>query len=194
VRLCRADSCVDGIPSTTCSRSARDRVEVLVEEDVGWPDISARLRDLESGTVVYCCGPAGMIAAAEASSWRIRHLVAPHRAFFIPFGCRRRCLHSVRRSPFALTARTWCSRFHRTEACCRSSATWCRAIHRRAGRARAEYARRRCCPGGSTTGDRVLSLEECERGDVMMVCVSRADGDLPHSRRPNCYERPIKPN
>jgi ferredoxin len=26
--------------------------------------------------------------------------------------------------------------------------------------------------------DRVLSLQECERGDVMMVCVSRAESDL----------------
>jgi hypothetical protein len=26
--------------------------------------------------------------------------------------------------------------------------------------------------------DRVLSKEECERGDVMMICVSRAKDDL----------------
>lgn len=40
-------------------------LEVLPEEEVGWPDLEAIVSDQPAGTAVYCCGPAGMIAAVE---------------------------------------------------------------------------------------------------------------------------------
>jgi ferredoxin len=154
-----------------------DRVEILIEEEVGRPDIAARFRDLRSGTIVYCCGPTGMIAAAEATSWRIGtsslHVERFHPlrvpaallAFGSPFSVRLeredvvlevpsdRSLLSVIRDVLP----------HYPSSCGSGSCGVCEA---------------KVLSGRIDQRDRVLSLQECERGDVMMVCVSRAEGDL----------------
>jgi ferredoxin-NADP reductase len=154
-----------------------DRVEVLVEEEVGRPDIAARFRGLESDTVVYCCGPAGMIAAAEASSWRIGtsslHIERFHPvrvptsvlAFGSPFSVRLDREDVVLKVP---SNRSLLSVIRDVvpsypSSCGSGSCGVCEA---------------KVLSGRIDHRDRVLSLEECERGDVMMVCVSRADGDL----------------
>ena len=40
-------------------------LEVLPEDEAGWPDLDAIVSSAPAGTAVYCCGPAGMIAALE---------------------------------------------------------------------------------------------------------------------------------
>ncbi|MER7502705.1 PDR/VanB family oxidoreductase [Nonomuraea pusilla] len=42
-----------------------DRVAVRPQDEQGLPDLRAELERLPEGTAVYCCGPAGLIAAVE---------------------------------------------------------------------------------------------------------------------------------
>jgi ferredoxin-NADP reductase len=154
-----------------------DRVEVLVEEEVGRPDIAARFRDLESGTLVYCCGPAGMIAAVEAASWRIGtsslHVERFHPvrvpASVLAFGS----AFSVRLAREGVLLEVPPDRSLLSvirdvvpgypSSCGSGSCGVCEA---------------KVLSGRIDHRDRVLSREECERGDVMMVCVSRAESEL----------------
>lgn len=48
-----------------------DRVQVVPEEEAGQLDLPAALGSHADGTVVYCCGPEGLLAAVEAhaSAW-----------------------------------------------------------------------------------------------------------------------------
>jgi ferredoxin-NADP reductase len=43
----------------------RDRVTVVAEDEEGLPDLDALLSDVPEGTAVYCCGPEGLMAAVE---------------------------------------------------------------------------------------------------------------------------------
>jgi len=154
-----------------------DRVEVLVEDEVGRPDLAARFRDLESGTVVYCCGPAGMIAAAEATSWRIGtsslHVERFHPlrvptsvlAFGSPFSVR------LDREDVQLEVPSDRSLLSVIRDVVPSYPSSC-------GSGSCGVCEAKVLSGRIDHRDRVLSLQECERGDVMMVCVSRAEGDL----------------
>ncbi len=53
-------------------------VEVLPEDEAGWPDLDAILSAAPPGTAVYCCGPAGMIAAVEEACDRLLEPGALH--------------------------------------------------------------------------------------------------------------------
>jgi ferredoxin-NADP reductase len=154
-----------------------DRVEILVEEEVGRPDIPARFRQIEEGTVVYCCGPTGMIAAAEASSWRIGtsslHVERFHPvrvpqsvlAFGPPFSVRLERQDVLLEVPSDRSL-LWVIRDvvpNYPSSCGSGSCGVCEA---------------KVLSGRIDHRDRVVSLEECERGDVMMVCVSRGAEDL----------------
>ncbi|WP_435854646.1 PDR/VanB family oxidoreductase [Streptomyces triculaminicus] len=44
-----------------------DRVHVVPEDECGRPDLEAWLGEVRDGLRVYCCGPAGLLAAAEAA-------------------------------------------------------------------------------------------------------------------------------
>jgi ferredoxin-NADP reductase len=154
-----------------------DRVEILIEEEVGRPDIAARFRDLPRGTVVYCCGPTGMIAAAEATSWRIGtsllHVERFHPlrvptsllAFGSPFSVRLQHEDVVLEVP---SDRSLLSVIRDVLPSYPSSC----------GSGSCGVCETKVLSGRIDHRDRVLSLQECERGDVMMVCVSRAESDL----------------
>ncbi|MBT2410567.1 oxidoreductase [Streptomyces sp. ISL-12] len=43
-----------------------DRVRVVATREQGRPDLSALAAELDDGTLVYCCGPAPLLSAAEA--------------------------------------------------------------------------------------------------------------------------------
>jgi ferredoxin-NADP reductase len=154
-----------------------DRVEILVEAEVGRPDISARFRDLPRGTVVYCCGPKGMITAAEATSWRIGtsmlHVERFHPIrvpttlvdFGAPFSVRLAREDVVLEVP---SDRSLLSVIRDVlpgypSSCGSGSCGVCEAT---------------VLSGQIDHRDRVLSQQECERGDVMMVCVSRGETEL----------------
>ncbi|MFF1716478.1 flavin reductase family protein [Streptomyces sp. NPDC058268] len=59
---------LDGMPSAEeLRRSSGDRVRIVETERRGRPDLDALAAVLEAGTLVYCCGPAAMLEAAEAA-------------------------------------------------------------------------------------------------------------------------------
>ncbi|MGB8944873.1 MAG: PDR/VanB family oxidoreductase [Streptomyces sp.] len=59
---------LDGMPfAEELRRSYGDRVRIVETERQGRPDLDALAAVLEAGTLVYCCGPAAMLAAAEAA-------------------------------------------------------------------------------------------------------------------------------
>ncbi|WP_225636300.1 PDR/VanB family oxidoreductase [Streptomyces solaniscabiei] len=58
-----------------------DRVTVVAEDEDGLPDLDAFLADLPEGAAVYCCGPEGLTAAVEE---RLPEGTAPHLERFAP--------------------------------------------------------------------------------------------------------------
>ncbi|MFD2416295.1 PDR/VanB family oxidoreductase [Amycolatopsis pigmentata] len=44
-----------------------DRVRIVATDEQARPDFAALAADLDPGTLIYCCGPASMLAAAEAA-------------------------------------------------------------------------------------------------------------------------------
>lgn len=56
-------------------------VTVVAEDEDGRPDVDAFLADLSEGTAVYCCGPEGLMAAVAE---RLPAGVAPHLERFAP--------------------------------------------------------------------------------------------------------------
>ncbi|MEW2064251.1 PDR/VanB family oxidoreductase [Streptomyces sp. NPDC007002] len=44
-----------------------DRVTVVAQDEAGHPDVAGALADLSPGTAVYCCGPEPLMAAATAA-------------------------------------------------------------------------------------------------------------------------------
>jgi ferredoxin-NADP reductase len=42
-----------------------DRVTIVPQDEAGMPDLGALLADPQEGTVVYCCGPEGLLSAVE---------------------------------------------------------------------------------------------------------------------------------
>ena len=56
-----------GMPFADELRAAHgDRVRVHATEELGRPDLAAEAAELGPGALVYCCGPASMLDAAEA--------------------------------------------------------------------------------------------------------------------------------
>jgi ferredoxin-NADP reductase len=154
-----------------------EKVTVMVEDEVGRPDFVALFRDVDHGTQVYCCGPAGMIAAAEATSWRIG-TASLHIERFHPIRVPA-SFHTIG-SPFTV-------RLDRQDVVLevpedRSLLSVIRDVvpsyPSSCGSGSCGVCETRVLSGTIEHRDRVLSLQECERGDVMMVCVSRGSDDL----------------
>jgi ferredoxin-NADP reductase len=154
-----------------------EQVEVMVEEEVGRPDFVGLFRSLVPGTQVYCCGPSGMIAAAEATSWRIG-TTSLHIERFHPIRVPA-SFHTIG-SPFTV-------RLERQAAALevpadRSLLSVIRDVvpsyPSSCGSGSCGVCETRVLSGTIEHRDRVLSVEECDRGDVMMVCVSRGVDEL----------------
>jgi ferredoxin-NADP reductase len=155
----------------------KDHVATLFEDEVGRPDIAGLFSALRPGTVVYCCGPKGMIAAAEAASWRIGtrqlHLERFHPtlvpASVLSFG------HAfdvrLERHDVVLHVPPERSLLSIVRDVVPSAPSSC-------GSGSCGVCETRVLAGEIEHRDRVLSAEECARGDVMMICVSRAKSDL----------------
>ena len=154
-----------------------EHVTILYEDEAGRPDVAALFSSLDAGTVVYCCGPAGMLRAAEAASWRIGtrslHLERFHptpvppsvMSFGSEFDVRLEregvVLHVPRDRSVLSVVREVLAKV--PSSCGSGSCGVCET---------------RVLSGEIDHRDRVLSAEECERGDVMMICVSRAKSGL----------------
>ncbi|MEU6479833.1 PDR/VanB family oxidoreductase [Streptomyces sp. NPDC047017] len=66
--LLYAGPSADSMPfSAELRRGYGDRVRIVETKREGRPDLDALAATLEPGTLVYCCGPATMLAAADAA-------------------------------------------------------------------------------------------------------------------------------
>ncbi|MFD4551712.1 PDR/VanB family oxidoreductase [Streptomyces sp. NPDC058466] len=143
-------------------------VTVVAEDADGRPDLDALLADLPEGTAVYCCGPKGLMEAVEA---RVPDGAALHLERFAPV------TSSEGNSAFEVELR----RSGRTVTVSAGS-TVLAAV--RAELPGTVYS----CEQGfcGTCQQRVLEgeiehrdelLTDAERGDSMLICVSRARGE-----------------
>lgn len=154
-----------------------ERVEILFENEVGQPDIAALFSSLAPGTVVYCCGPRGMIAAAEAASWRIgtRSL---HLERFHPTIVPQSVLSFGRSFEVRLARQDVVVHVPSDRSVLAVVREVLPGVPSSCGSGSCGVCETRVLAGEIEHRDRVLSAEECARGDVMMICVSRARGDL----------------
>jgi ferredoxin-NADP reductase len=151
-----------------------DRVRLFPQDEAGMLPVGALLAEAERGTAVYCCGPEGLIATVQAESERLGR-AAPH---FERFSAAPAVLRGENR-PF-------------TVVLARSGLT----LEVGAGESIADVldargvfvptscregvcgsCETRVCAGRIDHRDSLLSDAEKERGDTMMVCVSRACDD-----------------
>jgi ferredoxin-NADP reductase len=58
------------------------RLEVVAQDELGLPDLARYFADLPAGAAAYCCGPAGMLAAAADLGASTRPDVAVHSERF----------------------------------------------------------------------------------------------------------------
>ncbi|MEA2623898.1 MAG: hypothetical protein QOH61_2808 [Chloroflexota bacterium] len=60
-----------------------DRVELVPQDECGFPDLAGALAFCDPDTPVYCCGPEGMLAAVEAATQAHAHDVTLHIERFV---------------------------------------------------------------------------------------------------------------
>jgi ferredoxin-NADP reductase len=86
-----------------CLTSFGERVDVVAEDERGWPDLPAILSNATETTAVYCCGPEGLIQAVEAECLA-QNLQQPHIECFTALGRRpgRALEDMVENKPFQL--------------------------------------------------------------------------------------------
>ncbi|MFI5722922.1 PDR/VanB family oxidoreductase [Streptomyces cyaneofuscatus] len=147
-----------------------DRVTVVAQDEAGHPDAVAALADIAPGTAVYCCGPEPLMAAVTAA---------------LPEGC---TLHLERFSAAATASSTDSGAFevelHRSGRTVQVAAGQSVLAAVRAELPNVSYS----CEQGfcGTCQQRVLEgeidhrdelLTDDERGDSMLICVSRCRGE-----------------
>ncbi|OIJ98017.1 PDR/VanB family oxidoreductase [Streptomyces colonosanans] len=145
-----------------------DRVTVVAEDEDGRPDLDALFRDVPAGTAVYCCGPEGLMEAVEA---RLPEGAGLHTERFAPRAT------AGGDHPFEVELR----RSNRTVTVPADSSVLA------AVRAELPGTLYSCEQGFcGTCQQRVLDgevdhrdelLTDAERGDSMLICVSRALGE-----------------
>ncbi|MET7272148.1 PDR/VanB family oxidoreductase [Streptomyces flaveolus] len=142
-----------------------DRVTVVAEDEDGLPDLDAFLADLPEGAAVYCCGPEGLTAAVEA---RLPEGTAPHLERFAPrttAGGDGEFEVELHRSGRTLTVAADSSvlaavrtELPNTPYSCEQG--WCGTCQQRVLEGEIDH--------------RDELLTDSERGDSMLICVSRA--------------------
>ncbi|WP_257015243.1 PDR/VanB family oxidoreductase [Rhodococcus sp. ACS1] len=148
-----------------------DRVELVPQDDAGFPDLRAVVRDAPTGAAVYCCGPAPMLAAIEHEvsatrddiELRIERFVAPDE----PQGERQAFELELRRSGVTVTVPADRSildvvidAIGDVEFSCEQGI--CGACETKVLAGRPEHH------------DELLSPEERAEGATMMICVGRS--------------------
>ncbi|MCG8968621.1 PDR/VanB family oxidoreductase [Streptomyces sp. CL12-4] len=142
-----------------------DRVTVVAEDEDGLPDLDAFLADLPEGAAVYCCGPEGLMAAVEE---RLPEGTAPHLERFAPrttAGGDGEFEVELHRSGRTLTVAADSSvlaavrtELPNTPYSCEQG--WCGTCQQRVLEGEIDH--------------RDELLTDSERGDSMLICVSRA--------------------
>ncbi|MGY1812238.1 PDR/VanB family oxidoreductase [Blastococcus sp. SYSU D00820] len=156
---------VDSLP-------ADPRVTVLAEDEGQWPDLDMLLAEPGDGTVVYCCGPEGLLRAVEerVASWPPGSLHverfaapcidAPARAFDVVLAQSGKEVHvPADRSVMDVVREAGVS----VPSSCRQGT--CGTCETMVLEGRPEHR------------DAILSAEERIAGDCMMICVSRCAGE-----------------
>ncbi|MGP2437676.1 PDR/VanB family oxidoreductase [Streptomyces sp. JW3] len=145
-----------------------DRITVVAEDEAGLPDLDAFLTGLPEDTEVYCCGPEPMMAAVAE---RMPPGRVPHLERFAPRGAAGGAGEfevELRRSGQVLTVGPDTSiltavraELPRTPYSCEQG--WCGTCQQRV------------LAGEIDHRDELLT--DAERGDSMLICVSRARGE-----------------
>ncbi|MEU4655941.1 PDR/VanB family oxidoreductase [Streptomyces sp. NPDC023723] len=144
-----------------------DRITVVAEDEDGLPDLDGFLTGRPADTEVYCCGPEPMMAAVAE---RMPAGRAPHLERFAPRGAAGGGEFEVelRRTGQVLTVRPGTSiltavraELPRTPYSCEQG--WCGTCQQRV------------LAGEIDHRDELLT--DAERGDSMLICVSRARGE-----------------
>lgn len=143
------------------------RLTVVAEDEDGRPDLDAFLADLPEGTAVYCCGPEGLLAAVEE---RLPEGTAPHLERFAPrttAGGDGEFEVELHRSGRTLTVDGDTSvlaavraELPNTPYSCEQG--WCGTCQQKVLEGEIDH--------------RDELLTDSERGDSMLICVSRARG------------------
>ncbi|MFJ7328490.1 PDR/VanB family oxidoreductase [Streptomyces cyaneofuscatus] len=148
-----------------------DRVTVVAQDEAGHPDAAAVLADIAPGTAVYCCGPEPLMAAVTAA---------------LPEGCTlhlERFSASTANAGGAVDSSAFEVELHRSGRTVRVAAGQSVLAAVRAELPNVSYS----CEQGfcGTCQQRVLEgeidhrdelLTDDERGDSMLICVSRCRG------------------
>lgn len=152
-------------------------VTIMFENEVGRPDVAALFSSLAPGTAVYCCGPRGMISAAEAASWRIgtRNL---HLERFHPMTVPASVLSFGRAFDVRLARSSLTVHVPSDKSVLAAVREVLPSVPSSCGSGSCGVCETRVLAGGIEHRDRVLSAAECEKGDSMMICVSRATDNL----------------
>jgi ferredoxin-NADP reductase len=143
------------------------RVTVVAEDEDGRPELDAFLADLPEGTAVYCCGPEGLMAAVEE---RLPKGTTPHLERFAPrttAGGDGEFEVELHRSGRTLTVDGDTSvlaavraELPNTPYSCEQG--WCGTCQQKVLEGEIDH--------------RDELLTDSERGDSMLICVSRARG------------------
>jgi ferredoxin-NADP reductase len=147
-----------------------DRVTIVAQDEAGMPDLDALLSEPRDGTLVYCCGPEGLLAAVEkhCAHWpagslhleRFAAKVEPERADEPPFDV------VLQRSGLTLTVPPGQSIFDAVREAGVSVLGSC--LEGICGTCETEVL-----DGEVDHRDSVLTAEEQESNEFMMICVSR---------------------
>ena len=152
-----------------------DRVHVLPEDEVGRMDLAAILPGPIGGTLVYCCGPEGLLGAVEqhTAGWpegflQVERFKAKTRE--TPAEGERSVQVVAQRSGVTVEVRPDCSLLDALEAAGISVPSSCRD-------GICGTCETRVLDGVPDHRDSLLSAAEQAAGKTMMVCVSRAKSD-----------------
>lgn len=152
---------------------AADRVDVWVESERGYPDFAAILGAAPAGTLVYSCGPSGMLDAVRTEFGRHPQLAGLHVERFTASGEIDMAGHSfeveLHRSGEVFTVAEGQPILAEVKARVPSHPFSCEEGY--CGECEA-----RVIDGVPDHRDDYLTEEEQQSGDVMMICVSRCKG------------------
>ena len=151
-----------------------DRVCLFPQDEAGALPLGKLLAEAARGAVVYCCGPEGLIAAVQTESERLGR-APPH---FERFSAAPAALRGENKPFFVVLAR---SGLTLEVSAAESIADVLDArgvfIPTSCRQGVCGSCETRVCAGRIDHRDFILSDAEKERGDTMMVCVSRARDD-----------------
>jgi ferredoxin-NADP reductase len=144
------------------------RVEILPQDAAGLLDLGRVQSEAAAGAQIYCCGPAGLLNALEERFKAANLAEALHVERFTPAGVDGTALRVIlARSGREVTVGSHCSILEALRAAGCDVPSSCE-------QGLCGTCETKVLAGKPDHRDQLLTDDERERGDVMMVCVSRA--------------------